>query len=100
MFSIRGNEVYLHELWKNKKQNQNFSKNVNNWVFWFQPANKWKDINFINAVVTPLRKAASYNEPRIAILGIWGDTWLPRGKYGIYVAVRGSYGVYVTPSTT
>ena len=25
-------------------------------------------------VVTPLRKAASY-EPRIAILGIWGDTW-------------------------
>ena len=27
----------------------------------------------INAVVTPLRKAASY-EPRIAILGIWGDT--------------------------
>ena len=43
-----------------------------------------------NAVVTPLRKAASY-EPRIAILGIWGDTWLTRGKYGIYVAVRGSY---------
>ena len=41
-----------------------------------------------NAVVTPLRKAASY-EPRIAILGIWGDTWLTRGKYGIYVAVRG-----------
>ena len=38
------------------------------------------------AVVTPLRKAASY-EPRIAILGIWGDTWLTRGKYGIY---RGS----------
>ena len=50
-----------------------------------------------NAVVTPLRKAASY-EPRIAILGIWGDTWLTRGKYGIYVAVQGSYGVYVTPS--
>ena len=44
-----------------------------------------------NAVVTPLRKAASY-EPRIAILGIWGDTWLTRGKYGIYVAVHGSYG--------
>ena len=44
-----------------------------------------------NAVVTPLRKAASY-EPRIAILGIWGDTWLTRGKHGIYVAVRGSYG--------
>ena len=42
-------------------------------------------------------KAASY-EPRIAILGNWGDTWLTRGKYGIYVAVRGSYGVYVTPS--
>ena len=44
-----------------------------------------------NAVVTPLRKAASY-EPRIAILGIWVDTWLTRGKYGIYVAVRGSNG--------
>ena len=44
-----------------------------------------------NAVVTPLRKAASY-EPRIASLGIWGGTWLTRGKYGIYVAVRGSYG--------
>ena len=43
-----------------------------------------------NAVVTPLRKAASY-EPRIAIVEIWGDTWLTRGKYGIYVAVRGSY---------
>ena len=43
-----------------------------------------------NAVVTPLRKAALY-EPRIAMLGIWGDTWLTRGKYGIYVAVRGSY---------
>ena len=51
-----------------------------------------------NAVVTPLRKAASY-EPRIAIR-IWGDTWLTRGKYGIFVAVRGSYGVYVTPSVT
>ena len=25
------------------------------------------------------------------MLGIWGDTWLTRGKYGIYVAVRGSY---------
>ena len=49
------------------------------------------------AVVTPLRKAASY-EPRIAFLGIWGGTWLTRGKYGIYVAIRGSYGVYVTPS--
>ena len=52
------------------------------------------------AMVTPLRKAASY-EPRIAILGIWGDTWLTR-KYGIYVAVCGSYGAltgfYVTPS--
>ena len=42
-------------------------------------------------MVTPLRKGGSY-EPRIAILGIWGDTWLTRGKYGIYVAVRGSYG--------
>ena len=41
-----------------------------------------------NAVVTPLRKAASY-EPRIAILGIWGDTWLTLGKYGIYVVVTG-----------
>ena len=54
------------------------------------------------AVVTPLRKDASY-EPRITILGIWGDTWqswLTCGKYGIYVAVRGSYGVYVTPSGT
>ena len=48
-------------------------------------------------MVTPLLKAASI-EPRIAILGIWGDTGLTRGKYGIYVAVRGSYGVYVTPS--
>ena len=28
-----------------------------------------------NAVVTPLRKAASY-EPRIAILGIWGDIYV------------------------
>ena len=36
------------------------------------------------------RKAASY-EPCIAILGIWDDTWLTRGIYGIYVAVRGSY---------
>ena len=50
-----------------------------------------------NAVVAPLRKAASY-ELRIAILGIWGDTWLIRGKYGIYVAVRGSYGA-ITGST-
>ena len=40
----------------------------------------------------------SHGEPRIAILGIWGDTWLTRGKYGIYVAVRGSYGV-LTGST-
>ena len=31
------------------------------------------------AVVTPLRKAASY-ELRIAILGIWGDTWLTPRK--------------------
>ena len=49
------------------------------------------------AVDTPLRKATSY-EPRIAILGIWGDTWLTRGKYGIYVAVLGSYGA-LTGST-
>ena len=41
-----------------------------------------------NAVVTPLRKATSY-EPRIAILGISDDTWLTRGKYGIYVVVTG-----------
>ena len=41
------------------------------------------------AVVTPLRNAASH-EQRIAILGIWGDTWLTRGKYGIYVVVTGS----------
>ena len=40
------------------------------------------------AVVTPLHKAASY-EPRIAILGIWGDTWINRGKYGMYVVVTG-----------
>ena len=46
---------------------------------------------YSNAVVTPLHKSASY-EPRIAIFGIWGDTWLTRDKYGIYVAVRGSYG--------
>ena len=26
----------------------------------------------------------------IVTLGIWGDTWLTRGKYGIYVAVTGS----------
>ena len=44
-----------------------------------------------NAVVTPLHKAASY-EKRIAILGIWGGTWLTRGKHGIYAAVCGSYG--------
>ena len=47
------------------------------------------------AVVTPLRKAASY-EPRIATLGIWGITWLTRDKYAIYVAVRGSYGARVS----
>ena len=41
-----------------------------------------------SAVVTPLRKAATY-EPRIAILGIWGDTWQTRGKYGIYMVVTG-----------
>ena len=50
-----------------------------------------------NAVVTPLRKAALY-EPHTPILGIWGDTWLTRGQYGIYVAVRGSYGVYCRDS--
>ena len=36
-----------------------------------------------NVEVTPLRSAASY-EPRIAILGIWGDTWLTCGTYGIF----------------
>ena len=51
---------------------------------------EWIKGMLLYAVVTPLRKAASY-EPRIAILGIWGDTLLTRGKYGIYVAVRGSY---------
>ena len=56
------------------------------------------DNHFItNAVVTPLRKIASY-EPRIAILWIWGNKWLTCGKYGIYVAVRGSYGA-LTGST-
>ena len=59
----------------------------------FRPHPRYKP----NAVVTPLRNAASY-EPRIAMLGIWGDTWLTRGKYGIYVAVRGSYGA-LTGST-
>ena len=54
-------------------------------------------------MVTPLRKAASYEPRIIANLGIWGDTWLTHGKYSIYVAVRGSYGfspygVYVTLS--
>ena len=54
------------------------------------------------AVVTPLRKSRLVYEPRIAILGVWGDTWLTRGKYVIYVAVRGRFrgphGVYVRPS--
>ena len=45
----------------------------------------------------PLREAASY-EPRIAILGIWSDAWLTRGKYGLYVAIHGSYGA-LTGST-
>ena len=48
----------------------------------------WSHSSHHYAVVTPLRKATSY-EPRIAILGIWGDTWLTRGKYSIYVAVTG-----------
>ena len=46
-----------------------------------------------NAVVTPLRKAAS-NEPRKAILGIWGDTvsnsWQIRYLRGSYGALTGS----------
>ena len=64
-----------------KRRRQNLTSLLE-WMCWTK---------YNNAVVTPLRKAASY-EPRIAILGIWGDTWLTRGKYGIYVAVRGSYG--------
>ena len=48
----------------------------------------FNNLSFYNAVITPLRKAVSY-EPRIANLGIWGDTWLTRGKYGIYVVVTG-----------
>ena len=72
------------------------------WKHWdrFWAENNDSQVNMLNAsnaVVTPLRKAASY-EPRIAILGIWGDAWLTRGKYGIYVAVRGSYGA-LTGST-
>ena len=42
----------------------------------------------INAVVTPLRKAASY-EPRIAILGIWGDTWQNTASTWQYLVVTG-----------
>ena len=57
----------------------------------------WPPFHDGYAVVTPLRKAALY-EPRIAISGIWGDTWFTRGKYGIYVAVRGSSGT-LTGST-
>ena len=65
-----------------------------NWAFrFFGTPGKWcKAHHFyfsINAVVTPVRKAASY-EPRIAMLGIWGDTWLTRGKCGIYVVVTGA----------
>ena len=65
-------------------------------LHWIKTRKHWllstyEQIAIPNAVVTPLRKAASY-EPRIAVLGIWGDTWLTCGKYGIYVAVRGSYG--------
>ena len=53
-----------------------------------------------NAVVTPLRKAASY-EPRYSHFRDLGwYTWQTRGKDGTYVAVRGRYGVYVTPSAT
>ena len=40
---------------------------------------KTNTCSMLFAVVTPLRKAASY-EPRIAILGILGDKWLTRGK--------------------
>ena len=43
-------------------------------------------------MVTPFRNAASY-EPRIAILGIWGDPLLTRGKYGIYVTTGGNLDV-------
>ena len=47
------------------------------------------NLNFISG-----RKSNSSignNKSRIAIWWISGDTWLNRGKYGIYVAVRGSY---------
>ena len=50
------------------------------------------DYVFLNAVVTPLRKAASY-EPRIAILGIWGDyvaiSWQIRHLRGSTWKLRG-----------
>ena len=69
----------------------NFHSPKQKYSYWcYLQTPKFQSKRVSNAVVTPLRKAASY-EPRIAILGIWGDTWLTRGKYGIYVAVRGSY---------
>ena len=53
-------------------------------VMWYDAeSSRWMDAKMSSwssnwrvcyAVVTPLRKAASY-EPRIAILGIWGDTY-------------------------
>ena len=52
-------------------------RNYVQFCFYTGRAVEWPEEH--NAVVTPLRKAASY-DPRIAILGIWGDTWLTRGK--------------------
>ena len=51
---------------------------------------------FVHVNVLMPRSHVCVKPPRmshvsIAILGIWGDTWLTRGKCGIYVAVRGSY---------
>ena len=59
--------------------------------YWWVLSNSGQRGQFCHGVMPWSRKAASY-EPRIAILGIWGDTWLTCGKYGIYVAVRGSSG--------
>ena len=60
-------------------------------VLWLLKALRYGYHSRCNAVVTPLRKAASY-EPRIAILGIWGDTWLTRANTAStwqYVVVTG-----------
>ena len=45
------------------------------------------------AVVSPSRKSCHVlNEPRKEIFPKWIGTWLPRGSYGVYVAVKGSNG--------